>query len=345
MRTPLVTVLIDTYNYGQYVEEAIASVLAQDFPETDREILVVDDGSTDDTPERLRRYGKAITYLPKANGGQASAFNFGLRRARGEIVAFLDADDYWLPGKLQRVVEEFEKNSDVGMVYHQIRHCYERERIFRDGTAPLFSGFLPANTNDLLKYEWYPTSFLAFRRKALEPLLPIPEALTVQADSHLSGLVVFVAPIVGVPECLAVYRIHGANYFWGSGTKNSVRQTRRIQTSKALRQGMKHWLNERDYDLRQPDLRVLLKQWDLAQEGDEFTIAPPGRIRTSRHLMEYAWTYGSRLTWRHRAVNCLNAVGSLMVGYEGLPRLDAWRTAIKGALVGGSKQADGVNPT
>ena len=126
MSVPLVTVLIDTYNYGHFVEEALASVLAQEFPPNQREILVVDDGSTDDTAERLKKYGDSIRYLRKPNGGQATAFNFGFAVARGEIIATLDADDVWLPGKLQRVCETFEKNSEAGMVYH-------RAHLWRDG--------------------------------------------------------------------------------------------------------------------------------------------------------------------------------------------------------------------
>ena len=115
-RTPRVSILIDTFNYGHFIEEAVESVLAQNFPTCEREILVVDDGSTDDTPERLKKFGHAITYLRKPNGGQASAFNLGLRFARGKYVALLDADDYWLPGKLPRIVEEFEKHPGAGMV-------------------------------------------------------------------------------------------------------------------------------------------------------------------------------------------------------------------------------------
>ena len=69
-RKPLVSVLIDTYNYGCYVEEAIDSVLMQEFPAHDREILVVDDGSMDDTAERVRKFGDAVSYFRKANGGQ-----------------------------------------------------------------------------------------------------------------------------------------------------------------------------------------------------------------------------------------------------------------------------------
>ena len=107
MTRPTITALIDTYNYGTFIEEAIESVLAQGFPNGSLEILVVDDGSTDDTRERVARYGDKVKYMYKLNGGQASAFNFGIARANGEYVALLDADDYWLPTKLQKVMEAF----------------------------------------------------------------------------------------------------------------------------------------------------------------------------------------------------------------------------------------------
>src|SRR5271155_517738 len=113
---PRVTVLVDSYNYGRFIEEAIESVLIQDFPAEQFEILVVDDGSTDDTAERVRKFGSRIQYLYKPNGGQASAFNLGLQAAKGEIIGMLDADDYWLPGKLRRIVQEFDKHPDAGMV-------------------------------------------------------------------------------------------------------------------------------------------------------------------------------------------------------------------------------------
>jgi glycosyltransferase involved in cell wall biosynthesis len=329
---PLVTVLIDTYNYGRYIQEALESVLTQEFPREQREILVVDDGSTDDTWERLKKFSDSITYLRKSNGGQASAFNFGLERARGEIVAFLDADDYWLPGKLRRIVDEFEKHPDAGMVYHKIRQLNSQQGTFEDWGFPPLSGFLPSNPRDLLSYVLYPTSFLAFRRSALQPLLPIPEKLTIQADAYLSGLIIFLAPIVGVPERLAVYRVHGQNLFSDSGESNRARHELRIKTRKVLIDGMKRWLTERGYDLQRPDLRILFKQMDISQQQDQFIVAPPGRLRTSRHLMQYARFYGPQLTWRHRAVTYANAAGSLVVGYKNVHRLDEWRSAIKRAF-------------
>src|SRR5438270_898880 len=82
MKAPFFTVLIDTYNHGEFVEDAVSSVLAQDFPAEEREILVVDDGSTDDTEERLRKFGEKIRYLRKKNGGKVAALPIFLGKYR-----------------------------------------------------------------------------------------------------------------------------------------------------------------------------------------------------------------------------------------------------------------------
>jgi glycosyltransferase involved in cell wall biosynthesis len=332
MRKPTISVLIDTFNYGQYVEQAIESAIAQDFPASEREILVVDDGSTDDTVERVRKFGKAITYFRKPNGGQASAFNLGLRYAAGRYVALLDADDYWLPGKLTRIAEEFERNPDAGMVYHAYCEWIAAKGIFREAKLPLVSGFLPANHDELLKYVLYPTSFLAFRRSAIDLLLPIPEELTIQADAFLSALVIFVAPVVAVTDRLAVYRIHSTNLFANGGKADARRGELRMRTRAALVEAMKSWLDERAYELERPELYELFKQWELTQEGDEFELETPGRLKIARHLMRYASHFRARMTWRHRAVTYLNAAGSLVVGYKNIHKLDEWRTAITHAL-------------
>ena len=94
MARVFVSVLIDTHNHERFIEEAVSSVLAQDFPAADREILVVDDGSTDRTPDILSKFASEIRILQKPNGGQASAFNLGIPQCRGDIIAFLDGDDW-----------------------------------------------------------------------------------------------------------------------------------------------------------------------------------------------------------------------------------------------------------
>src|SRR5260370_22053128 len=82
MSLPVISVVITTYNYGRFVEECIDSVLAQDYPSDRVEVIVVDDGSTDGTAERVKRYGTRIEYLRKENGGQASAIHAGFANAR-----------------------------------------------------------------------------------------------------------------------------------------------------------------------------------------------------------------------------------------------------------------------
>src|SRR5258708_20879715 len=124
MTTPLVIVLIDTYNHEHFIEEAIQSVLSQDFPASEREILVVDDGSTDRTPEILAKFASQIRVLRKTNGGQASAFNHGIPECRGELIAFLDADDWWAPTKLTQVTQAMTPNPEIGFVGHGIVNVF-----------------------------------------------------------------------------------------------------------------------------------------------------------------------------------------------------------------------------
>lgn len=110
--TPAVSVVIPAYNAAWCVGKAIDSVLAQDF--RDFEIIVVNDGSTDDTATVLSAYGDAIRVVHQANGGLSNARNTGIREARGERIAFLDADDWWLPGKLAKQMALMQARPKLG---------------------------------------------------------------------------------------------------------------------------------------------------------------------------------------------------------------------------------------
>jgi glycosyltransferase involved in cell wall biosynthesis len=323
MKAPFFTVLIDSYNYGKYIEEAVSSALAQDFPAEQREILVVDDGSTDDTQERLGKFGEAIRCLRKPNGGQASAFNFGFEHARGEVMALLDADDVWLPGKLRRVYEEFERCPVAGMVYHRVHLWSGASDISEDTYFIPVSGRVRESRRALLQYPMVGTSCLAFRREALAKLLPVPESLRFQADAYLTALVIFVAPVAAVPEFLGKYRVHGANLFQGSAERVSRGQIeRRMAMRVALLGEIRNWLQEHGENTDVPDIRAYLKQWAKAQESDGFALEAPGRWRYFRHLLDFPRTYGEIMTARHRVYSRLRAFAALFLGYHHLHVLD-----------------------
>ncbi len=323
MKAPFFTVLIDAYNYGHYVEDAVSSALAQDFPAEEREILVVDDGSTDDTALRLRKFGNAIRYLHKPNGGQASAFNYGFQEAQGQVVAFLDADDVWLPAKLERVHEAFERNPEAGMVYHRLYWWDGVRETSADRHFIAVSGNVPQNRHALLQYPMASTSCLAFRRTTLQELLPVPEVLRSQADAFLTALVIFVAPVVAEAEYLGKYRLHGTNGFQTGGKQVSREQIeRRMAMRAALLGEIEKWQREKGHDIRSADLRAYLTQWRKALREDAFALEAPGRWKYFRHLLGYPWTYGEIMTRRHRVYSYMRAYAALVLGYHHLHLFD-----------------------
>lgn len=114
-RRPKISVVIPTYNCARYLAEAVESALHQTY--TDREVLVVDDGSIDRTPFLLERYGAAIRTIRKPNGGAPSALNEGIRQARGEWIAWLSSDDAFLPEKLERQMAYAEAHPECALIY------------------------------------------------------------------------------------------------------------------------------------------------------------------------------------------------------------------------------------
>lgn len=112
---PIVSVIIPAYNAARWIAETIDSVLVQTF--RDFEVIVVDDGSTDETPEIVAKYGNSVRHVRKENGGESSARNAGVRAAHGKYVAFVDADDLWLPEKIELQMKLFTKCPDLAWAY------------------------------------------------------------------------------------------------------------------------------------------------------------------------------------------------------------------------------------
>src|SRR4029453_4274434 len=122
---PLGSIVIDNYNYGQFVGEAIDSALGQTYPHT--EVVVVDDGSTDNSQEIIRAYGSPVRAIFKENGGQGSAFNSGFAASRGDIGRFLDSDEGLLPTALEKAGPPFDKG-DVVKVHWPLKMVDEQCR-------------------------------------------------------------------------------------------------------------------------------------------------------------------------------------------------------------------------
>lgn len=132
--SPLVSVVIPAYNAAWCIQRAVDSVLDQTYRPI--EIIVVNDGSTDNTVQVLHRFNEAIRIVDKPNGGLSSARNAGIRAARGEYIAFLDADDWWLPEKLARQVALLKSEPSIGFCSTVTRAVDETGSLIREWRCP-----------------------------------------------------------------------------------------------------------------------------------------------------------------------------------------------------------------
>jgi FkbM family methyltransferase len=221
---PLVSIIINNHNYGRYIAETMQSALDQSYRKT--EIIVVDDGSTDNSCDIIRsyaqRYGRSLQPIFKTNSGQASAMNAGFRISKGEIVCFLDSDDYWFGRKVEAVVRP---HQTYGVVQHNLLQNGRRYRLL-------------VNTGDLQRFlkefglirSCVPTSAMSFRRDLLEEIFPLPEEpLRLCADAYLRCAAVYFSKVFSIDDCLGTYRLHGNN-----GWHDNLRHTRPNIASEVL---------------------------------------------------------------------------------------------------------------
>ena len=215
---PLVTTLINNYNYGRFLGEAIDSALNQSYPHI--EVVVVDDGSTDNSRQVIAGYGDLIVPVLKENGGQASTFNAGFAASHGDIICFLDSDDVFLPEKLAEVVKAFASSPDLGWCFHRLRH------VDMDSGAVLalspgitsavcdFRSILKKRKRARLPIPGPATSGLCFTRALLKQILPMPEAeATTLNDMYLRCTALALSKGFFLNRQLTDRRIHGTNRF------------------------------------------------------------------------------------------------------------------------------------
>jgi glycosyltransferase involved in cell wall biosynthesis len=211
-----VSVVVNNHNYARYLRAAVDSALAQTYRMV--EVVVVDDGSTDDSRSIIDGYCDRVTPVFRPNGGQAAAFNTGLRACRGDVIFYLDADDFLLPTAVATALPHFDY-PEVVNVHWPLWIVDEAGR--RTGAQvpdrPLADGDLRAALirDGPDNYQGAPTSGNAWSRDLLNKVLPAPEP---EYRAGADGFLITVAPLHGtlrtVAEPQACYRVHGCNQFW-----------------------------------------------------------------------------------------------------------------------------------
>ncbi|MDX6768146.1 MAG: glycosyltransferase [Elusimicrobiota bacterium] len=217
MARPVFSVVIDNYNYGRFIGQALDSVLAQDAPAGSVETIVVDDGSTDDSREVVARYGDKVRLIAQKNGGQSAAFATGFAAATGEFVCPLDSDDYWTPDKLTSVAAAF-ADPRIGIVQHYQRDV---DAVGRPLNNPLPPWPQRYTIGDFLdgRFVNAATSSLAFRKSVLDKLLPVPKDVFYLYDDYLLDHGLLECDVACIPRILGFHRIHGANN-WAMNMRN-----------------------------------------------------------------------------------------------------------------------------
>ena len=202
-----VSVVIPAYNYGRFLAEAIDSAFSQTLPPL--EVIVVDDGSTDETAEVLARYGDRLRVFQRQNGGVAAARNFGAAQASGDVLAFLDADDIWVPHKLEMQMARLQRDPDLGMV-----HCGLEVFDNNGKTEIRLDGLEGHIAPAMLQFE--KTRFVAtgstmfISKRIFEELGGFDPRLSPSEDWDLCYRIATRYRIACVREPLVRYRLHGS---------------------------------------------------------------------------------------------------------------------------------------
>ena len=234
---PLVSIIIDNFNYATFLAAAIDSAQNQSYDHL--EIIVVDDGSTDDSRDVLAAFpDSSVRKILKPNGGQASAVNAGFQASAGEIVVFLDADDFLLPGCVEAIVTNWEPGI--------ARLSYRLVLVDAGGfelkwRIPTVSPVGMRELGNLMRRHGplpgAPMSGNAFSRSVLKRLLPMPEPQwRISADGYLIQLSNLLGPVKFLKRALAAYRLHGSNRW--SLRELDVSRIRHIAASETIQQRM-----------------------------------------------------------------------------------------------------------
>lgn len=278
---PEISVIIPTYNRGHLISETIDSVLSQSF--RDLEILVIDDGSTDNTQEILKKYSGNVTYINiKHSGLPAVVRNVGLKHARGIYIAFLDSDDIWLPEKLEKEIGILENSPDTGLVCSnayvlKANEDREKELYLKENQGK--SGHVLA---DLLKDNFIINSSVLVRRSAIDQAAIFSENPELRAleDYDLWLRIAMITKICFILEPLLSYRDHGGSIRMQQTSLSYINAMISIQKQiRALIMALDHHDNEMKKIMDDINYSIALYEYDRSMASNNKTLSVGGLIR------------------------------------------------------------------
>lgn len=306
---PLVSIVINNYNYERFLAEAIDSALNQTY--SNIEVIVVDDGSTDNSRKIIDSYGDKVIPVLKENGGQASAFNAGFAASHGDIVCFLDSDDIALPEKAAEIVKAFSDRPDCGWCFHRLKFVDVNLADIKDEVSSAKNG----HAGSLREYDLrqlipnakfdpnfpYPsTSGICLKRSLLQQILPMPDKAgsTLLNDAYLIFTSKGLSKGIALEQELGLYRIHGDN-------ANAV--------------GKETKGKNKDYQLRTAKINILLAYWI----GVNF----PSFSKFSNYVMGT----GIGVYWRNggQEANYQNLIKTHLASVTLPEKLKIYKTALK----------------
>ncbi|GAB4136237.1 MAG: glycosyltransferase family 2 protein [Cyanobacteria bacterium J069] len=294
---PFVSVIINNYNYGRFLEQAIESGLQQTYAET--EVIVVDDGSRDSSQDIIWSYGDRIIPVIKENGGQASAMNAGFRASKGDIIVFLDADDYLFPHAVETIVSQWQ--ADVAQAQARLESRDAEGNYIDLYPAPEIT-FDHGDVTPLLltkgRYNTTVTSGTSFSRAVLERILPIPEDdFRISADGYLVAIAPFYGKVLAIEAPLGVRRKHGENLWASSGQEIEISRFRKsLQHDRVRYQALSSTAASLDLTVdHEPGLRDTLH---LTDRIVSLKVDPQGHLYPQDSSAMLAWK-GFWATWKY----------------------------------------------
>ena len=330
MVTPSVSIVVVNYNYARFLPRSVDSALAQTHPRT--EVVVVDDASVDESPEVIRTYGdRVVPVLRARNGGQAAAFNSGFEACRGEIVLFLDSDDWLYPETASRVQAAFAPGvAKVQFRLHLVDGAGKHIDLFPAPEVTFDDGDVVPRLLSSGRYETTVTSGNAFARSTLSAILPVPEEeFRISADGYLVTVAPLYGRVVSIEEPLGAYVLHGANNWMATtGTGLGERFRRSLEHDFHRYDALRRKAAERglavsaDLGLRDP-LHLSYRLGSLAFDPPNHPVP-----QDSRAVLALRGAWASRSARLPRGRRLLLAAWFLAVGV--LPRrvaaaLISWR--------------------